>query len=151
MVDDEAHRSGSKSCARMRMLPWLWSKIERPEPSAQPGQGFGLDNIIAASSRSYGCRRVQACVRVRRGRVTADPVPAVLSIRARRTSEPADDNYAMSVAMHGTPRMLGASRSQRSRPGSKLVFVPVLESGHGFRDKSLKTFVSGGRTGTKCP
>ena len=36
-------------------------------------------------------------------------------------------------------------------PGSKLAFVPILEPGHGFRDKSLETFVSGGRTGTKCP
>ena len=34
-------------------------------------------------------------------------------------------------------------------PGSKLAFVPVLEPGQGFRDKSLEAFVPGGRTGTK--
>ena len=28
-------------------------------------------------------------------------------------------------------------------------FVPVLEPGQGFRDKSLEAFVPGGRTGTK--
>ena len=33
--------------------------------------------------------------------------------------------------------------------GSKLAFVPVLEPGQGFRDKSLEAFVPGGRTGTK--
>ena len=33
--------------------------------------------------------------------------------------------------------------------GSKLSFVPVLEPGQGFRDKSLEAFVPGGRTGTK--
>ena len=38
-------------------------------------------------------------------------------------------------------------------PGSKLAFVPVpvLEPGHGFRDKSLEAFVPDARTGTKCP
>ena len=36
-------------------------------------------------------------------------------------------------------------------PGFKLAFVPVLEPGHGFRDKSLDDFVPGGRIGTKCP
>ena len=37
-------------------------------------------------------------------------------------------------------------------PGSKGLFVPVLEPGFGRRDKSTPSaFVPGGRTGTKCP
>ena len=34
-------------------------------------------------------------------------------------------------------------------PVANPLFVPVLEPGQGFRDKSLEAFVPGGRTGTK--